>query len=42
MLRLENKIRELEDEEKAHNAQKMVNKQLEAEIEALKHQIEEL
>ena len=36
MLRLENKIRELEAEEKAHNNQKMVNRTLQAEIESLK------
>ena len=36
MLRLENKIRELEAEEKAHKAQKMFNKSLQAEIESLK------
>ena len=42
MVRLENKIRELEAEEKAHNAQKIVNKNLLEEIERLKRQIEEL
>ena len=42
MVRLENKIRELEAEEKAHNAQKIVNKILLEEIERLKRQIEEL
>ena len=42
MLRLENKIRELEAEEKAHNTQKMVNRTLQADIESLKREIEEL